>query len=418
MKNMKATLLIATGLLWSVTTHAGETLTIDETVLLALKHDISLKAYELEASSWADRSKAVDTLPDPKLKLAAINVPTDTWATDQTAMTQMQIGLRQKLPPFGSLDAKRDGHLARAKSSLAQHKNQERKLMRDVRTAWLELYYWQEADHIIEKNKGLFTQLQRITELQYAAGRSSQQHVLQASLEWGRLEDRQHKVRIRADQARAALARFIGETDAQRPLPETCASLPGVKILADIVDSLPQHPIITEMDAMLAGKKAEIDLARSGYKPSVTVDLTYGKRDGVYADGRPLENLASAMLLVDLPLFGGRQGKQVNAGESSYAAVQYRKDDMLRMLRQKAESANAAYRHLGMRVDNYTANLIPQAKANASAALRAYQSDRGQFTDLMRARVMELDTGLQHLRLQTDWVKAQAELLYFGSEDQ
>ena len=113
---------------------------------------------------------------------------------------------------------------------------------------------------------------------------------------------------------------------------------------------------------------------------------------------------------------GGKQGKQVDASQSAYAATQYKKDDMLRILRRKLESAHAAYRHLGMRIDNYTSNLVPQAKANASAALRAYQSDRGQFTDLMRARVMELETGLQHLRLQTDWTKAQAELLYFGGE--
>jgi len=416
MNTLKTIFLITLGIVWPVATYAIDTLSIDEAVLLALKHDVSLKVYDQEASSWTDRSKAADTLPDPKLKLAAMNLPTDTWDTDQTPMTQLQVGVRQTFPSFGALDAKRDGHRARAKSTLAQRNNREKELIRDVRITWLDLYYWQQADRIIEQNKNLFSQLQRITELQYAAGRSNQQHVLQASLEWGRLEDRQHKVRIRADQARAALARFIGETNAYRQLPELCPSLPGIKLFADTVDSLPQHPAIAEMDAMLAAKKAEIDLARAGYKPSVTVDLTYGKRDGYYADGRPLENLASAVLLVDLPLFGGRQSRQVDAGQSGYAAAQYKKDDMLRMLRQKLEGANAAYRHLAMRIDNYADNLVPQAKANASAALRAYQSDRGQFTDLMLARVMELETGLQHLRLLTDWTKTQAELLYFGSE--
>ncbi len=122
------------------------------------------------------------------------------------------------------------------------------------------------------------------------------------------------------------------------------------------------------------------------------------------------------MLLVDLPLFGGRQRSEVNAGEASYSSAQYRKDDMLRMLRRNLESAHAAYLHLGMRIDNYASNLIPQARANASAALRAYQSDKGQFTDLMRARVMELETGLQHLRLQTDQAKARTELIYLGGE--
>lgn len=416
MNILKTIVIITSGLVWPLAAYANDSLGIDEAVLLALKHDVSLKALQQEVNSRINLSKAADSLPDPKLKLAAVNLPTDTWDTDQTPMTQLQVGLRQHFPSFGALDAKRDTQLAKAEASRAQHSNRQRELIRDVRQTWFDLYYWQQADHIIEQNKGLFSQLQRITELQYAAGRSNQQHVLQASLEWSRLEDRQHKVRIRADQARAALSRFIGEKDAQRPLPAVCPTLPGTKLLADSIDALPQHPALIEMDAMLAGRKAEINLARAGYKPAVTVDLTYGRRDGYYADGRPLENLASAVLLVDLPLFGGRQRRQVNAGESAYAAAQYQKDDMLRMLRRKLESANAAYRHLGMRIDNYTDNLVPQAKANASAALRAYQSDRGQFTDLMLARVMELEAGLQHLRLQTDWAKAQADLLYFEGE--
>lgn len=402
---------------WAMPGWANNILTIDEAVLLALKHDVSLKALEQESQSWVQRSKAADSLPDPKLKLAAMNVPTDTWEMDQSVMTQQQVGLQQMFPSFGALDAKRDGMLARASSANARRANREQELIRNVRKAWLDLYYWQEADHIIEKNKGLFAQLQRITELQYAAGRSNQQHVLQASLEWSRLEDRQHQVRIQADQARAALARYIGDIEVQRPLPQACPTLPGIKLVSDIIDGLVQHPAILEMDAMIDARKAEINLARAGYKPSVTIDLTYGKREGNYPDGRPLEDMASAVLMLDVPLFGGRQSREVDAGESSYSAAMLNKDDMLRMMRQQVESANAAYRHLGMRIDNYADNLVPQATANANAALRAYQSDRGQFTDLMRARVMELETGLQHLRLQTDWAKAQADLIYLGGEN-
>lgn len=409
-------IILAAGFMWPMISHADVALSIDEAVSLALEHDVSMKALEQDAKSWVSRSRAADSLPDPKLKLAAMNLPTDTWDTDQTPMTQLQVGLQQKFPSFGALDAKRDGHLARAKSSNAQRADRQQLLVREVRKAWLELYYWQEADHIIEKNKGLFAQLQRITELQYAAGRSNQQHVLQASLEWSKLEDRQHKVRIMADQARATLAQYIGETNAQRPLPENLPALPEIRQLATITDKLATHPAIINMDAMLDAKKAEIDLARSGYRPSVMVDLTYGKREGSYADGRPYENLASAMLIVDMPLFGGRQRSQVNAGEAALSSAQYRKDDMLRMLRRQLESANAAYLHLGMRIDNYASNLIPQSRANASAALRAYQSDKGLFTDLMRARVIELETGLQLLRLRTDQAKAKAELIYLGGE--
>lgn len=60
--------------------------------------------------------------------------------------------------------------------------------------------------------------------------------------------------------------------------------------------------------------------------------------------------------------------------------------------------------------------LIPKAIENTKAALYSYQSGRGAFTALMRAQIIELETQLRALRLDVDYKKTQAQLLYFVGE--
>ena len=76
--------------------------------------------------------------------------------------------------------------------------------------------------------------------------------------------------------------------------------------------------------------------------------------------------------------------------------------------------AHADWTSLNDRVERYRSILIRRAQQNVEAALDAYQSDRGDFTQLMRARLTELDTQLKALRVEVDRAKARARLLYLA----
>lgn len=382
----------------------------------ALKFDALISASERQATALEHEAEAVDSLPDPRLKLGAMNVPVDTGAYDQVPMTQKQIGLQQMFPSWGSLSSKGEKlqHMARAQHAATGTRRQM--VLRETRKAWLNLYYWLAAEQVVIKNQSLFKQLVRITELQYAAGRQNQQDVLRAELESSLLEDRLHSIFTSIEESRADLAKWVGDAAASRTLPVELPELPAPPALADIEAMLAQHPELQQSEAMVAAAQSEIDLAKSQYAPSLMLDLTYGQREGRYANGEPWEDLASAMLLVSIPINPvGRQGQKVEASSSKWMAAKDQRQDKQRDLVRALTRSYAEWNHLGHRLQNYRERLIPQAEGTAESSLRGYQSDRAKFTDLMRARITELETRLRYQKLRVDRSKIQAQLLYLAA---
>ncbi|RLC97036.1 MAG: transporter, partial [Chloroflexi bacterium] len=65
---------------------------------LAIQSDPSIESFKATSRSFVDESVADDTLPDPKLRLGAVNVPVDTFDFEQEQMTQLKVGIVQSFP--------------------------------------------------------------------------------------------------------------------------------------------------------------------------------------------------------------------------------------------------------------------------------------------------------------------------------
>lgn len=409
---LHATLLAIT---FSMSARAENTLYLGEAETLATSRDALIRASNQQAKALEHKAEAVDSLPDPKLKFGAMNVPTDTYTYDQTPMTQKQLGLSQMFPSWGSLTSKGKKFENLAVAQHARTTIRKEQVMRETRKTWMDLFFWLSANKVVQKNKKLFQQLVRITELQYASGRQNQQDVLRAELELGLLDDRLHQIMTRIEQSRADLAKLVGEDAANRPLPEKLAELPAPLSLTNIQARLGRHPELQQSEAMVAAAQSNVDMAYATYLPTMSLDLTYGQREGQYADGRPYENLASAMLMISIPINPvGRQGERVEASSSQWMAAKDKRLEKHRMLTREVNRTYANWKHLGERLENYKQRLIPQAIGTAESSLRAYQNDRTKFTVLMRARITEIETRLRYQQLRVDRAKTQAQLLYLA----
>ena len=73
---------------------------------------------------------------------------------------------------------------------------------------------------------------------------------------------------------------------------------------------------------------------------------------------------------------------------------------------------------LEKRHELYARLLLPQAKQQTEASLLAYQSDQGDFSDVMRAHIDELNASLDEQRISVDLQQARAKILYFISSFQ
>ena len=374
-------------------------LTLPAAEQIALGDDPEVQRLEHRANAFTEQAIADAELPDPKLKVGMIGLPVDSFDHKQEAMTQLQVGVQQRFPAGKTLDLRADKTLKNATVAQAKQRLRQQKVRRAVRLAFLEVYYQSNASAIVRASRDVFAQLVAITEAHYASGRQNQQDVVRAQLELSRLDDRETRIRQKEDVFRAKLARWIGES-AFQGLAKEQPVLPDLSSKEAIKEQLQHHPVIAIEHAKIEISDIGVSLARQRYKPSWMVDVTYGQRFGKNPNGSSRDNLLSAMVNVDLPIFTDkRQDRQLAAKQQVAHAARFARTDRLRDLTYELERFYAIWQRLGERAKLFKDKLVPEARLNTEASLNAYQSGVTEFTTLMRAQLTDLNVRTQSLRV-------------------
>jgi outer membrane protein TolC len=398
--------------------HTGTTLTLTEAERIAVDADPVIAADRARAQALGEAAVAEGQLPDPRLKAGVANLPLDTFRLNQQDMTQVVVGVEQSFPPGDTLRYRQRQGEWQSAAEQAGAQDTTRKLVRDVRSGYLELFYQLQADRIVAETRATFDRLVDITRAQYATGRVTQQDVLGASLELARLDDRATQIRNAVENERAALGKWLGEA-VNRPLDDRLPELPPLPPREMLLAALTQHPAIRAESARIESESQAVRIAREQYKPGWSVGVEYGQRYGQDASGDPRPDMLTAMVSVDLPLFPGqRQDRRLAASLQEAEAARFSRADRLRELGEMLETEYANWQRLGERGALYDTRLLPEADANAEAALNAYQSGVTDFGTLMRADITDLDVRLEVLRVRVERLQAQARLLYLAGDEQ
>ena len=395
----------------------GSELTLQDAEQLALGYDPAVMAFDSRAQAYDDQAVADGQLPDPRLKLGTMNVPVDTFDFDQESMTQLQVGIQQAFPPGDTLRYRQEYTQALSDGQSARQQERRLAVLQEVRRLYLELYFQVQSGQVLQLNRELFNELRDTTQRQYAAGRNNQHDVLRAQLELSLVDDRILEVQREIEAARGALSRYLPQANAQRPLPADFPALPPLPGLEQVRGGLTMHPLIAIEDAAVLASKKKIDEAEQKYKPGFNVDVTYGSRFGNSAPGMSRPDMLSAMVTVDLPLFTGkRQDRHLAAARKHSQATQFSRTDRLYELHSMLEQAIANWQRLDDRLNLYEQRALADARLNSESTLKAYQSDVADFTTLMRANLIELNTQIDLLRIRTERAKVLVRLLYLAGE--
>ena len=90
------------------------------------------------------------------------------------------------------------------------------------------------------------------------------------------------------------------------------------------------------------------------------------------------------------------------------------KESLARQLSSRLAAEHSRWLEFDHRLSIYENRILPQTREQAQAALAAYQSDTGDFADVMRSYIDDLNTRLDHSRLQVERAKAYAVLANLG----
>ncbi len=381
---------------------------------LAMTADPVVRQFESRSRGLEERAVAAAQLPDPKLKLGANALPTDSFDLDQEPMTQIQVGYQQRFLPGDTLELRGRELAVRARVLGERAVDQRLQTLRSVREDYLEVFYQQRAGEIVAEARALFEELLMISQDYYATGRAQQQDVYRAELELSRLDDRATRIAQAEETARAGLAVWIGEA-AYRPFPGVWPALPAPEPAEALVQNLENHPVLQALQQQVDASELGVDVARQGYKPGWMLDVTYGRRSGRNLDGSDRADFVSAMVTVDLPLFRARrQDRELAATLSEVEASVAARQDARRKLQRGVEREWAGLRRLEQRLTLFDQRLLPDARANSEASLAAYQSGVSDFTTLMRARITEYELRIDQARARADELTSRARLDYLS----
>ncbi len=348
------------------------------------------------------------------LRIGLNNFPIESGGFRTEGMTNAAIGLRQVFPAgkTRSFSARQFDFLAAEMNENAEARS--RNVLTAVRNSWLDFYYWDRAHKLVTESRPFFDDLALVTRSLYSVGRKSQQDVLRAELELSRLQDRLIDIERQRSRAQAALGEWIG-SDATRPLALKLPSWNRLPPLESLQRTLTEHPALRAADAQIEARRAGVDLAHERSKPGWALELGYSYREGILPNGEPRSDFVSLGVSVDLPFFRKKSvDSTLSAALHERSAAISSREQTSRGLQSQLVAEHARWRDLTRRLSLYDASILGQAKDNAEASMLAYQSDRGDFADVMRAYIDDLNTRIEHIRLQAERAQSYAVLANLG----
>ncbi|MEH6515900.1 MAG: TolC family protein [Halioglobus sp.] len=406
-------------------------LSLERAIAMAQQHDPWLVGSEHRERALEAQSISAGSLPDPMVSAGFANLPTDSFDFNQEAMTQFKLGLSQVFPRGDSRGLQQKQ--LRLMGGAQPYHRDDRRAQVTVRVShlWLDAYRARESIRLIEKDRGLFEHLVDVAQSNYstALAGTSQQDLIRAQLELTLLEDRLTVLHEQLEVSRSMLTEWLLSSDGVMmevksetlpdQLPKIALTNPGLFQKGteispqDMADFLQRHPAILRVDQKIAASRTGIELAEQKYQPQWRVNASYGYRDDDPM-GNDRSDFFSMGVAFDLPLFTSkRQDQQVQSAAAESESVRTERALILRRMIAEFDSQRSRLHRLEQRRELYRTRLLEEIHEQAEASLTAYTNDDGDFAEVVRARIAELNARVDALNIDVDRLKIIAQINYF-----
>jgi outer membrane protein TolC len=408
---MRISLLLLLAALAAATPALGQVLTLDEARRRALEAQPALRALDLNARAADEAAVADGALPDPRLKLGALNFPTRNFPTARDDMTQLGLSWEQGIPGGDKRRLRTERTQAEAEQLRAETAGLRQGIVRDVGFAWLDAWLASSAEGLLV---GLAQEYERsieVARIALASGKGSQADVLSARQQLSQSNDRRLDLVGQTRRARSALARWVPEA-ASRDLPDALPAFSRPAPLATLAGALDHHPQHAMHLRAQGVAEADVALAREGSKPDRSVELGYFARSGGRSD------MLMFQVAIELPVYADRkQDRTIAAKLALLERAREQRADHLRQLRSELSSAYTDWELAGERLRNIDAAILPDARSRLDALLAQHGAGTTPLSAVFEARRGLVEARIQELLMRGAQARARIALQYFEHEE-
>jgi len=393
----------------SVDSHAQLALTLEQALRAAQARSRQLVAQDAAASAARELAVAAGQLPDPTLQFGINNLPVDgpdRFSATRDFMTMRSIGLAQELTRSDKRRARSARFDREAEAAEAARAVGLADLRRDTARAWLDRHFQERMLDLLRTQRAEAGLQIEAADAAYRGGRGSQVDAFAARSAVALIDDRIRQAEQQVMTAKTRLARWVGpEGNLALGTPPSVATVQLDP--AGLESQLLHHPQIALMAKQEAVARADADIAQSNRHADWRVELMYSQRGPAYS------NMVSVNL--SIPLQFDRKNRQDRDLTAKLAVVEQMRAQREEATREHLAETLAwlqAWRSDRDRLAHYDSELIVLAADRTRAALAAYRGGGGALSAVLDARRMEIDIGMDRLRLEMEAAALWAQLEY------
>ncbi|MHC4406148.1 MAG: TolC family protein, partial [Planctomycetota bacterium] len=233
--------------------------------------DIEAARKRVDAAAY--RVPQAASLRDPTFGVTAYPEPIQTAAGQQ----QVALTASQHLPWFGKLNTRAQAVESDVNVARAQLAAVELEVIEQVKRAYYELYFIQQAIRVTEENQELVLRFVQIADSKYRTGQTSQQDFLRAEVEVFNIDNQLIRLRQQLDSSQAKVARLL-HVSPDTPL-RALDRPPQEQIPQDLERlyelAVAQRPELHAQLAAIRRDRHNVELARLDYFPDLTAGATW-----------------------------------------------------------------------------------------------------------------------------------------------
>jgi len=364
----------------------AQELVLDSLISEALQANPDLAAAKLRYQAFEAKVPQAGSWPDPMFKTVFSNLPTDSWAMDQTPMSGIELMFTQKIPFPGKLGLKKNATRSMARKAEKEYESAEDFVISGLNQNYYRLVLLERSIEITEKNKVLLEDFARIAQTRYSVGKGVQQDVLKAQVEVSKMMDKLISLDEMNKMARAKINVLLNRQPQDGLGQPKELTFRGLNYSEEELQNLAvgTNPALKGMGLSVEASRSAYRLSRREYLPDFTFSVSYRLRDEVQMDPVRGVNFFSASAGINIPLyFWSKQKKKVQEKELNLESARRKYESKENNLKYNVSRLFYSLSRYTQEVELYRSAILPQARGSLESAKSGYQVDKVDFLTLV-----------------------------------
>jgi cobalt-zinc-cadmium efflux system outer membrane protein len=377
-----------------------------------LSNNQNLRSITYQINALTDQIVAAGVLPDPRLGIGILNLPTDTFRLDQEPMTQKQIFIAQKFPWAGKRSLLSEDAKWTAKQKEIMLDNQRLLLSENIADGYYDLGFISKSMEINARMTDLVNRMRNAAERRYAVGKGPQQDIFQAQVELGKLEDERILLKTQYRHLEDRINSLLNRQSYQPVVYRNDMEDPSIKLSLPDLESIAfaHNPELKIRESAVHQSKTRVLLAEKDFWPDIDIMGAYGQRDSSKT-GEDRADFVSTTVSITLPVWqNDKQDKRLAAANAMYNSAVQSYENLKKNIRYQLDALATEIINLQDNYHVYRRSVLPYTADWARSALDAYEVGEVGFDTMINARIRLLMVELKAERYRMDIFKKRAAL--------